>query len=744
MKIAHKIQALVLISSLFLLITTWSLAQLNNTKLEYYELIEKLDVFQRHLLMALVSHAQFKSSFSEEQKTKKLLETSQDFFKKIPIDLLKDQKQSLDEVQNTLSSFQSVFDQIVDKTRSLLQKKEILNQLVESYSKEIILVNTKIDEKIGNALMTGVTPDVGLYNILNSSRNAFGWLNRVMLSLNQELFLEGNRKKFDQNYQQAMHTLSIEEANLKALVQTEEYKDLTTLATGLTKTLTEMKKLVAESVQLFEETRQLSEQIELDHQKKIHDSIQKIAQFSQESRNRKANEIFWIQLIGVGIIFLLLFVGGGWIALSITRSLNQVVLQIQEVGTQHDLTQRISIQGGEIGEVAHAFNALLNQLEQSVTMIFTNALSLAQNSDDLNQLSSSLFEHAQWMIKQSSASFSLEQAMSHSMQVAEISTEHVSGNVLIISSSIEELSINIMSLATTTQQISDNVQSSNKDIDRAFHNILSIANHMGQFCTSLNHITEHTTQATLIATQANENITKTVETMNHLSQISIEVGHVVKMVSSIAVQTNMLALNATIAAARAGAFGKGFAVVAHEVKELAQQTSVANEEILNKMESIQNCVNASLKSSKTVDDIIKNMVQMNQQVARTIVEQNVLSKEIAISIDQVVILLKNSSKNMEEANHGVQDITKSTSEISIAARDAAQNTAQVADEVKKMAHLNKEVSQNANKLQEYLQKMQRSIKEVEQGTEQTHVKSIDLLNIANSLKESVSIYQIPT
>src|SRR6185295_7574515 len=92
-------------------------------------------------------------------------------------------------------------------------------------------------------------------------------------------------------------------------------------------------------------------------------------------------------------------------------------------------------------------------------------------------------------------------------------------------------------------------------------------------------------------------------TMAKLGSSSSEVGEIVKVITSIAEQTNLLALNATIEAARAGEAGKGFAVVASEVKDLAQETAKATEEISSRIQTIQTDTSAAVEAIARIAEV---------------------------------------------------------------------------------------------------------------------------------------------
>ncbi len=139
--------------------------------------------------------------------------------------------------------------------------------------------------------------------------------------------------------------------------------------------------------------------------------------------------------------------------------------------------------------------------------------------------------------------------------------------------------------------------------------------HEGDLGQSIGGITQNAAEGARVAEHAVGVIEATAKDIKKLNESSVEIGKVVKLINSIAAQTNLLALNATIEAARAGEAGRGFAVVASEVKELAQETSGATEEIGRNVESIQSETQTSVDSITEVSSIIGQLEQHIQNVA---------------------------------------------------------------------------------------------------------------------------------
>jgi methyl-accepting chemotaxis protein len=191
----------------------------------------------------------------------------------------------------------------------------------------------------------------------------------------------------------------------------------------------------------------------------------------------------------------------------------------------------------------------------------------------------------------------------------------------------------------------------------------AVASGAEELAASVSEISRQASDALSISTKAVEQANETNTIVSGLAQAAQKIGDVVKLINSIAEQTNLLALNATIEAARAGEAGRGFAVVASEVKSLATQTSKATEEISGQIAEVQ----SSTASAVTVIEAI----------SQTISRINEISAAIAASVEEQSSVTQNISKNMQVAAKGVGDINASMSEIATAARSVDAATRKV-------------------------------------------------------------------
>jgi methyl-accepting chemotaxis protein len=163
-------------------------------------------------------------------------------------------------------------------------------------------------------------------------------------------------------------------------------------------------------------------------------------------------------------------------------------------------------------------------------------------------------------------------------------------------------------------------------------NVQTVAAGSEEMGSSIREIAQNANGAAHVAAEAVGVAQSTNRTVSKLGDSSTEIGNVVKVITSIAEQTNLLALNATIEAARAGEAGKGFAVVANEVKELAQETARATEDISRRVEAIQSDTTNAVAAIGEISQIIARINDYQLTIASAVEEQTATTNEMSRSV----------------------------------------------------------------------------------------------------------------
>ncbi|MBL7260035.1 methyl-accepting chemotaxis protein [Paractinoplanes lichenicola] len=185
---------------------------------------------------------------------------------------------------------------------------------------------------------------------------------------------------------------------------------------------------------------------------------------------------------------------------------------------------------------------------------------------------------------------------------------------------------------------------------------------------AIREISRNAGEAAQVATEAVGLAASTSTTMTKLGESSAEIGNVIKTITAIAEQTNLLALNATIEAARAGDAGKGFAVVASEVKDLAQETGRATEDISSRVEAIQADTSGAVTAIEEISQVIGRISDFQTTIASAVEEQTATTAEMNRSVGDAAAGTGRISENIE----GVAGAARRTSEGIAQSRQATE------------------------------------------------------------------------
>ena len=327
--------------------------------------------------------------------------------------------------------------------------------------------------------------------------------------------------------------------------------------------------------------------------------------------------------IGVGLLGLALLIG---FAVPLVRS---ILGPVREVGrvvealAGGDLTQRARIDSSdEIGRMAGGLDRAMENITSSMQSITAHAGQLASAATELSAVSAEIAATAD------STSAQTSQA---SAEAAEISR-----NVATVATGADEMGVSIREISTSTSQ------------------------------------------AAGVASSAVHEAGEATRTVEKLGRSSAEIGNVIKLITSIAEQTNLLALNATIEAARAGDAGKGFAVVASEVKDLAQETARATDDIAARVAAIQDDTGSAVGAIRRISDVITDINTYQAAIAAAVEEQTATTAEMGRSIGEVT----GGSARIASHIADVADATARSVQSVSQARDASADVARTAEELR--------------------------------------------------------------
>ncbi|MDD1522273.1 MULTISPECIES: methyl-accepting chemotaxis protein [Bradyrhizobium] len=259
-----------------------------------------------------------------------------------------------------------------------------------------------------------------------------------------------------------------------------------------------------------------------------------------------------------------------------------------------------------------------------------------------------------------------EQAASRRAELIRFADDFESAVGAIVSN-VSASAVQLESAASTLTRTAETTQSLSSQVagvsEQASSNMQSVATATEELSASVEEIGRQVRDSSRIAEAAVMQAKETDGRIGKLSHAAQQIGEVVKLITAIAEQTNLLALNATIEAARAGEAGRGFAVVASEVKSLASQTAKATDEISSHIAGMQGATAESVAAIKEIGATIGQISSISTSIASAVEQQGAATQEIARSVQTVAQGTQTAATDIGQVNRGAAETGSASEEV---------------------------------------------------------------------------------
>jgi methyl-accepting chemotaxis protein len=250
-----------------------------------------------------------------------------------------------------------------------------------------------------------------------------------------------------------------------------------------------------------------------------------------------------------------------------------------------------------------------------------------------------------------------------------------------LASAATEMEATAQTMTSIADQTNNQTVSAASAAEQTSANVQTVAAATEELSISIREISSQVSQSSRIAERAVQDAQRTDSIVQQLAATAEKIGNVIALINSVAGQTNLLALNATIEAARAGEAGKGFAVVASEVKELANQTAKATDEISQQIASVQQATREAVSAIETITKTIGEMSQISVSIAAAMEEQGAATGEIARSVQEAARGTEHVTGNIGNVRRGAGETGAAASQVLSAAQELARHSNSLGDEV---------------------------------------------------------------
>ncbi len=471
---------------------------------------------------------------------------------------------------------------------------------------------------------------------------------------------------------------------------------------------------------------------------------------------RARNFALALSLAAALLAALVAFLAMAWFRRSMDAGLGRC-LDVFEAMGRGDLTARVGWQGRDLlGRLGFAVDQLGERLSQIISTIQHAVLTVqsasSHTNDTARQVEARVAEELATLARAAEFSVSVRgtagTVADNAEQVARRVTD-ISSAVAQMTASIQEMDQNLLNLATVVEQAVTNTQEMSASIVQVAGNAERVRQESTSTDKQVREGRNEVTELSKGMSSISDTVADVVAEMQSLDQASRQIGEILGLIEEIADQTNLLALNAAIEAARAGEHGRGFAVVADEVRKLAENSASSTKQIGQLVADIQRRTTAVLDRTARAN----NLVQNNAASARTVTEMiETISRRVtdmAQLVSEISIATTEQARASEELAKASEQMGAMTHEAAATMREQAITSNQILESVSEIEARTGQVAQASGEQQSAIESLGQTIGRTSElgranagAVTEVAGQTAEVLSEASSLHELVGQFQV--
>jgi len=434
----------------------------------------------------------------------------------------------------------------------------------------------------------------------------------------------------------------------------------------------------------------------------------------------------------VSILAFLAVIFGAFIAVTITRAIvNPVVALVNDAErvAKGDLTVQVEAQGqDEIGKLSEAFKTMVGSLKDTIIQVTDSANRVTASSQELSATSEEVNKATQQITETIN-------------QVAAGSTEQ--------SKTVQNSAAAMEQLGRAVNEVATGAQTQARTVDQTVVLVQQITSAIEHVSALSQEAAANAQQVTDVATSGGKQVTASIggmerikeatdkvgDMVKQLGESSQQIGAIVETIDDIAEQTNLLALNAAIEAARAGEHGKGFAVVADEVRKLAERSSKATGEIAELISTIQQMTNDAVQAMDRGSQEVTEGTGLANQAGDALKSIQTAVAGIVRQIEEVSAATQQMSSSSSEVVKAIENVSAVTEQTTAAAQQMAASSTEVSQQIEQVAAVSEENAAAAEEVCATTEEQTASVEELSASSE-------ELAQMAEELQELVSQFKV--